>query len=245
MFSACSDHNKLRAPNGTELRADVYELQLEDTSRIFTLLDGIGKIYIPHDSLRIRTDTIRYQSLPKDYHDNLFGKFDQLVTNSRNHNVKEIYLFENNSVYLTGYFVSGLVKNYTKFTPPLVVVSDINTPIDSTTSLMQKWNEDKNEFDKGVKTKSVIRLKEEGKIFVDDVEDDFCLYEQTISRDELVYFGAQELIVPDVIYLKSNLLYGLETGLLAEWGLRKKRVETQEENIHASNLWLEFTIYYN
>ena len=57
-------------------------------------------------------------------------------------------------------------------------------------------------------------------------EDEYFLYELTLTQDVEISYGEQGLIVPEAILLKSDLLYCTSIGLVAEWGLRTKPKET-------------------
>jgi hypothetical protein len=170
---------------------------------------------------------------------------DQVVINSRNKNIEELYIFENKGVYLAGYVSAGILKSYTKLDPPVIIQPSLDKEKDSTISYMKKWNTDKKNYDGGIKTKSKTELKRKGIILINNKEEDFYLYELTISQDAIIAYGEQGLIVPEAIILKSNILYGDKTGLVAEWGIRSKKIEeeTKDGKQELEN-YLELNKYY-
>lgn len=235
----CGKTSSLRPPNGTKLQSSTWELPIGDTSRIFYKENNIYVINSFDDSLLRKKDTIIYKSVDKEHYRQIFGSIDQVVVNSSNKNIEEVYRINNEGVYLAGYLTADSIRPYTVFDPPIMILPAIDIERDSTVAEMKTWNNELKSFEKSIKTYSIVELQKTGKMQINKIEDDFYLYELTITRDEVVYFGDKDLIVPEAIVLKSKLLYGKSSGLSAEWGIRSKKEEQNANDDQKINSYLE------
>ncbi|MGD8777839.1 MAG: hypothetical protein PVH88_02640 [Ignavibacteria bacterium] len=224
IFINCTQEtNSLRTLNGSVLEAKTYQLELSDTNKILTKLNDLYSLNTFDDSLITKTDTIFHKIPNPGEYEKLFGKVDQTVIYNSNKNVKELYRFESEKVFLAGYVYDNDEKQYNKFNPPLIILPHADTIIDTTFSLMMKWNPRKKIFEGGLNTKSSVKLIKRGKLQIENVQEEFYLYELTIQQDTKINYGEQGLILPDAITLKSNLLYLKDRGLIAEWCIRIKQ----------------------
>jgi len=238
----CDTTPSLRFPNGTIVEVKIYELAITDTCNVVTFEDGIFRINSFDDSLLSRIDTIYYREPDVSLYKPVFGRIDQVITNSREPEIKELYRFKNNkAVFLVGYVTGDPIHPYTLFDPPIVILSSYRTSQDSSVSTMLTLDEKGNKTGDGVKVKSVVSLKKRGKMLMNEMKEEGFMYELTIAQDAVVNFGEHGLIVPEAIIISSKLFYVENHGLMAEWGLRTR--PKQIENIPSEperETYLEF-----
>lgn len=247
-ITGCNDNNTLRSPNGTLLISKTYQLALEDTNKIITQENNVFKIKEFEDSLHTRTDTIWYKEPESTKYEKVFGKIDQIVINSRNREVKELYKIESGKTYLVGYITTDTTKPYTKFNPPVIIYPEKDTKEEINISKMQTISGEGVEIGNGVKVKTELRLGKTGAIEINGSKEEFYLYELTIKQDAVIQYGDQGLIVPEAIELSSKMLIGIKSGLIAEWGIRLKQKEEERETLREearkeSERYLEINIY--
>lgn len=246
IFSNCKNsNNSLRFPNGTTLISDTYLLDENDTCNLyFENNDTIFSKQLP-DSLKYNTDTIRYCKPFKNETTTIFGKIHQQVTNTRNKNSIEYYRFIKGGVYLIGYKTLRSENIYTKFDEPLIILPSNGKQSDSTVTIMKTItkNSSINETN-GLKVKSIVRLTNTGKICINTEIEDYFMYEITITQDFSINYGEKGLILPEVVLIKSSLLYSSKSGLIAEWSLKNKETGKEILNKNAEhNIYLELITY--
>lgn len=238
------DLNSLRTPNGSVIQSQTYYMEVNDTSKLLTNVNGVYSLGMFEDSLITKTDTIFYKVPQSAEYEEIFGKIDQEVIYNSNKSVKELYNFENGQIFFAGYLFDNKEKQYKKFSPSLKILPSTDIIIDTTSSRMMEWNEQKKEFEERVNTKSIVKLLKKGKIEIDSTEEEFYLYELTIEQDTKINYGEQELILPGAVTIKSSLLYVKGRGLIAEWGNRiKKTAEKMNNGELAGELYLEMNTY--
>ncbi|MFH1197917.1 MAG: hypothetical protein V1720_19605 [bacterium] len=246
LFQGCNSRNPLRPENGTVLVVETYELSLSDTSNIFRTENNSLIIDSFRDSLLTRIDTVYFKVPTEEIDEDISGRIDQVVINSCNRNTFELYRFENDKIYLAGYMTDGMEKKYTVFDPPLVILIPIDEKIDSIKSMMKNYSGENKTPGKEKAVKSLIRLIRKGKITIAGVEEEYYRYELTISQDESIQFGENNLVVPEAVILTSNVLYGNSSGIIAEWGLRtKQKNDTGNVTENKIAAYLEFNKYFN
>jgi hypothetical protein len=244
LLIGCNKNPSLWPENGVKLEATTYQLNVADTNIVLIEVSGINRITNFNDSLITSKDTISYEAPNPDIIKNIPFLVDQQVVHSKNAALVEFYSFLSGSVKLAGFAAQDTLKPLSIFDSPLVILPSINTSVDTTTSFMQTWNMDKKSFEKGQKTKTVVKLLKSGKLAVNDKEEQFYLYELTITRDAIVNFGEHGLIVPEAVLLRSNLLYGKSSGLIMEWGIRARAKEKEKETAKPEmETYLEVTKY--
>ncbi len=247
MFFNCTqqkDVNSLRTTNGSIIQSQFYHINISDTSKILTNINSVYSLGMFDDSLITKTDTIFYKTPQSEEYEEIFGKIDQEVIYNSNKSVKELYNFENGQVFLAGYLYDSEKKQYTKFSPSLKILPTANVIIDTTSSQMMEWNQQKKEFEEGLNTKSIVKLMKKGNIQIDSTEEEFCLYELTIEQDSKINYGEQDLILPGAVTIKSSLLYVKGRGLIAEWGNRiKQTAEKMNNDEPERGLYVELNSY--
>lgn len=247
LIMGCSTENPLRSPNGTVLILKTYALALEDSSRLLSISNNKIKLNSLNDSLIAQTDTIWYKD-PLDTLKNLFGRIDQMIINSRNRDIKELYSFNDKGIYLIGYVTPETAKPYTRFNPPILIYPDSNTVNETSDSKMITLDSKGIQVGEGVITKTDLIRKMSGLIEINGKEEKCYLYELTIKQDAVIQYGEQGLIVPEAIVLSSNLLIGIKSNLIAEWGIRVKQMreaKTNKQNQKKNEMetYLELNIY--
>ncbi|MGD8777842.1 MAG: hypothetical protein PVH88_02655 [Ignavibacteria bacterium] len=130
--------NSFRTPNGSILQTNTYHLEISDTNKILTKLNGVYSLNTFDDSLITKTDTIFYKTPQSGEYEKIFGQVDQEVIYNSNKNVKEHFRFENGKVFLAGYAYDNEENQYTKFNPPLIILPSADTKIDTAFSQMMK-----------------------------------------------------------------------------------------------------------
>ena len=247
IFSNCThSENSLRFPNGSMVKSETFTLNLRDTGNVLLVKNDTFLLNTFPDSLKIKTDTISYTKPVKDENDSIYGKIHQQVTNTRNRNVTEVYRFIKGGVYLLGYKSVNNKTSFTRFEEPLIILPLSKKLSDSTVTLMKTFTGNAStEKLAGLKVKSTVKLIKTGKVKINNYIEDMYLYELTITQDKSMSYGEKGLIIPDAIMLKSSLLYGSKSGLIAEWGLRsrKKEIKTMNETIETET-YLELIKYY-
>jgi len=241
-ITRCQRVTNLRFPNGSVIKAEVYTLSVSDTSKIITVNDDLIHLNAFPDSSLSRIDTLTYHKPQPGLLKKIFGRIDQVGTNSRNLRVTELYRFKNGSVYLVGYVNHDSARPYTLFDPPLIILPDETTTADTTIATMFTLDQNGICSSDGVTIKSIICLKKRGRIIMDKTVVNCYLYELTLLQDAVINFGEQGLIVPEAIVISSNLLYAGGRGLLAEWKIRtypkvENKIASQSETD------LEFNCY--
>jgi hypothetical protein len=245
-LSGCSRTNTLRFPNGTTVLVKSYAIAVSDTGSVATQENGAYRINIPDDSLLCRCDTVRYIEPDVALYKPIFGRIDQVVINSRNPQVTELYRFEKRAVLLAGYVTADSVHPYTRFEPPLIILSKPGITSDTTISQMIISDQTGHSTGENVKVKSIVIHKQSGRFIIDGIPEECHLYELTITRDAVVTFGGQDLIVPEAVVLHSNLLYTKDRGLIAEWGLRvRPKSQANVPGQPEMETYLEFNHYSN
>lgn len=244
----CSAENPLRFPNGTILVSKTYELAIEDSSNILSMSNNKIKLNSFNDSLIVRTDTLWYNGTDNQIGEKVFGRIDQMVVNSRNREIKELYRYEINGVSLLGYITSDTAKPYIKYTPPLLIYPIINTVNETIDSKMITISSDGNAIGEGIRTQSILKRKINGSITINGQEEKCYLYELTLKQDAIAQYGEQGLIVPEAVVLSSNLLIGSNSSLIAEWGIRVRQkkeelTNRQNEKYKEAETYLELNIY--
>lgn len=240
----CDSKIELRFKNDSIIKSETLELSLSDTNKIFIHENSSLKLNLFEDMNRSRTDTLYYKKAESNRYEKIFGKIDQVIINTKSKNSIELYRFDSNKVFLAGYITKDSIEHYTLFSPPLIILTNPEIKFDSTISIMKTFSENNLIEKTGVNVKSTISLMRSGIINFQDKEEKFFLYELTISKDEIFNYGGQGLIIPDAVLLKSNLLYGEKSGLIAEWGIRSKQNNPEQSpNKQEIETFLEYNIY--
>jgi len=241
---SCDSKIELRFKNDSIIKSETLELSLSDTNKIFIHENSSLKLNLFEDINRSRTDTLYYKKAESNRYEKIFGKIDQVIINTKSKNSIELYRFDSNKVFLAGYITKDSIEHYTLFSPPLIISTNPEIKFDSTISIMKTFSENNLIEKTGMNVKSTISLMRSGTINFQDKEEKFFLYELTISKDEIFNYGGQGLIIPDAVLLKSNLLYGEKSGLIAEWGIRSKQnIPEQSPDKQETETFLEYNIY--
>jgi hypothetical protein len=233
--------------NPTCVEAVTYELNLADTSKIFTR-EGVQNIIMNvSDSLITKHDTIFYNTPEKGISKFFPGlKIRTTKTYKSNPSIKEYYLFDKGAVKLAGYATGDSVKPVTAFTKPLVIFPKQGVVTDSTIAMKQNWISRENAFKEDTKTRTVVKLVKTGTLIIKGQKEEFLQYELTLTSDAKVGFGGQELIVPDAIYMQSHMVIGKTKGLLCEWSIKTKRATSDQKKparLPDTTNYLEFIKY--
>jgi hypothetical protein len=229
-LSSCTQKPILWPDDSIKLHAFTYELPILDTHKIMEKNGNYYTIVSLNDTFKRKHDTINYNIPKKDlkpYFTN--NKIKTAKTSGSNPAITEYYLFEKGAVKLAGYTTGNPQAPATLFSEPLVILPSIGTKTDSSEAIQQNWDPKKNNFKKGTKIKTNVKLVNTGTLLLDGQKEEFLLYELTLTGDALTYYGEQQLVMPGAIYLQSHLLYGKTKGLLYEWSIKSKPI-TAEQN---------------
>jgi hypothetical protein len=177
------------------------------------------------------------------------GRIDQEVVHSNDTNSIEFYRFEKGNILLLGYATPDTSKPVTVFEPPLIIIplnlKELEKPFTSS-GTMKTWNG--NKYDEGFKSTYSIKKTGVGRFLSEDgTEKSATLCENTFSRDVTMQYGQTNLIVPDAMTLTSSSILNEEKGVVLEWSIRSRKVETNPNKIpnrdRDRELYIEITLH--
>jgi len=227
LLSSCQSSPELWPINNTRQEAIFYELNIADTSNLFTKEDSNYKIIDCSNAIINKDDTIEYSN-PGDEIGGIFKgiTIQSAKRNRSNPKVIEYYCFDNGAVKLAGYSTGDSLTQYVRFSKPMVILPDIKALEDSSNSVKQNWNHVDHAFKDETKIRTQVKLAKTGTFIIDGKKEDFLLYQLTLIGDAMMNYGGKNLLVPDAIFMQTNLLYGKTKGLLYEWSIKSKRTSS-------------------
>lgn len=243
LITGCSNHKQAAYPNGTILEDISWQLPLKDSLNILKSEDGVWKLPVDADSIHT-TKSYTYFRKPRiTKYGKQLGKIDQERVNSSDTNIVQFYRFGDSGLQLVGYTNKDTAKPLTIFDPPLLIQPAILNQKVVGHCLMKTWSG--NKFDKGLKTKVTIAPEEKRKYTDSKGNDKYAtLYSLTITRDAIIQYGKNNLVVPEAVYLSSNILAGDNGQLILEWGIRSlPAVKTEGNTVAYDSLYIEVTKY--
>lgn len=243
LIAGCSNQKQAGYPNGSVLENISWHLPLRDSLNILKLKNGIWQLPVIADSIQTTKSYTYFRKPLVTKYGKQLGKIDQERISSSDTNIVQFYSLGGSGLRLTGYTNNDTAKPLTVFDPPLIIQpAELNKKAVSH-SLMKTWSG--NKFDKGLKTTATITPKEKGE-YINSTGDKktAVLYNLTITRDAIIQYGKNNLIVPEAVFLSSNILAGNNGQLILEWGIRSLPVDKPEVKtaVHDS-LYIEVTKY--
>ena len=230
-------------PDGTILENTTWKVPLKDSVNILSIKNGIWELPEIEETDDYKKKYTYFRNPQINKYKELLGKIDQEEVSSSDTNVVLFYRIDNNGRSLVGYSNPDTTKPLTIFDPPVIIQpAEYNEPIVSS-SLMKTWNG--NKLDQGLKTTVSITPKEKGS-YIDESGQTkkLNLYILTITHDEIIQYGDNNLIVPDAFSLSSNILAEDNGKFLLEWGIRSARTnKTEEYESTPDSLYIEITNY--
>ncbi len=233
--------------NGTVIKDLVWEIPLADSSSVFKKDNNFWKLPLPPDSIAPQVTYTTYRAARFLSYTKLIGRIDQEVVHSNDTNNIEFYRFEKGNVLLLGFASRDTLKPLTIFDPPLIIIPsnlrELEKPFINS-GIMKTWAG--NKYDNGFKSTYSITKKSSGRCLLEDgKERSVMLCENTFSRDVTIQYGQTNLIVPDAMTLTNNSILSEDKGVLLEWGIRSRKVETNADKIHDRDreLYIEITVH--
>jgi hypothetical protein len=233
--------------NGTIIKDIVWEIPIADSATVLKTDGTLWKLPQPPDSTTPQITYTTYRTPRFLSYMKFIGRIDQEVVHSNDTNTIEFYRFENGDVLLLGFVTPDTLKPLTIFEPPLVIIPSNLKELEkkfASSGTMKTWN--RNKFDDGFKSTYSITKKSAGRFLTEvGTERSVVLCENTFSRDVTMQYGQTNLIVPDAVTLTSNSVLDEEKGVLLEWGIRSRNVETKPDKIpdRDRELYIEITLH--
>ena len=247
IFISCgsNDPPKTWPSNGTVIKNIKWEVPLSDSLNVLNKEGDLLKLpLLPKGSVAETTFTT-YRTPQLNNYNEILGGVSQEVVHSTNPNTIEFYRFEKGAVYFLGYTNPDTVRPLTVFDPPLLIMPDDVFDIDQSivsTSVSKKW--DKESFEEGFKTSFKIIKKQSGSFITEkNKKQKAVLCEMIITQDAGVPYGETNLIMPDAITMKSSVLITEDDGPVLEWGIRSRKIQTENNDNHSPerDLYIEIT----
>jgi len=244
---SCIQEPTLWPSNNSEIQAKFYKLSISDTSKLLFKEGPDFKFIDLTDSLVTKLDTIKYAN-PDSKTDKYFPNLQLKSVKSYSSNpiVSQYYVFDHGAVKLAGFSTGDSLVPFTSFDNPLTILPALGVKSDSSSAIKQIWSVKKNQFVKETKTKTKIKLRRTGTVIYEGQKDEFLLFELILKGDAKVSFGEKELIVPDAIYLKSQLLFSKTKGLIYEWCIKSQQshaYSNKPDELSKNNSYIELIKY--
>ncbi|MCP5062883.1 MAG: hypothetical protein GY936_10505 [Ignavibacteriae bacterium] len=206
---------------GTKIYAEIYQLEIRDSSKILIDQGDVFSLLSPHDSSLIGRFEIKYSEISSDAEEYFKTNANQQVINTSNPNVIEYYSFVNSNVLFIGYSSADTLKPFTIFDLPLII-----SPIElrmkmKSSGKMKTFIAANNSLDEGFNTH--LKVKEIKQITLEESNNNskVCsLREMVFTKDATVGFGQNNLIVPEAIMSKTKFLVDLNGYPIAEWSIK-------------------------
>ncbi len=235
--------------NGTVIKNTKWEVPFSDSLKVLSKEGDLWRIPSHPEGTVAETTYTSHRKPQLLKYNEILGRVDQEVVHSNDTGVVEFYRFEKGTVLFLGYTNSDSLKSLTEITPPLLIqpenIMDIEKDIQST-GVSRKWN--KEFLDEGFKTTFLISKKESGRfITANNREQKAILCEMIITQEAPLSYGETNLMLPNAITIKSNVLLIKDIGAILEWGIRERKIETENEKKENSErkLYVEITRYIN
>ena len=219
--------------------AKKYNLEINDSSKILTKRGTKFFLITPSDSLLINKFEIYYNAVSLNAPEYFKKNANQQVKNTLTPKVTEYYRFDKGNVLFVGYTTGNSLKPYTIFNPPLVISPAKILKKVKSSGKMETYNSQNNSFSE--KHSTYLIIKNLGLMsIIDRANNDVtCILKEIIlTRDAIVGYGQNNLILPDAVLFKTKLLVNSNGYPIAEWSV-KLRNEREED----SKLYLELLKY--
>lgn len=234
-------------PDGTIIKDITWEVPIADSSTVLITEGNLWKLPQPPDSIIPQITYTTYRTPQLLGYTKLLGRIDQEVVHGNDTSNIEFYRFENGAVLFLGFATPDTLQPLTMFDPPLIIVPAVlkdSGQSCTSTGTMKTWS--RNKYDNGYKTSYTIIKKGTGRFIAEDgKERDGIFCENKISRNATIQYGQTNLIVPDAITLSNNSILSKEKGIVLEWGIRSRKVETSANIIpdRDRELYIEITLH--
>lgn len=242
---SCSKEKHFWIDNGTILKATKFKIALSDSSKILMAKNHKTILLSPADSLVLNKFILKYSKLDSNANRYFLDNSNQQITSSINSNIIQYYKVENDKVLFVGYSKLNTDNLYTVFEPPLTISLKNNEETFTSTGIMKTFNYQKKSFDKGFNAKLEVRILNKVSL-LDDNKTLSCLLRQiTLSRDAKYAYGNNNLVLPDAVIMRTNLLTNKEGIPIAEWSIRLEHDNSKLEHNSKedSKYYIEFIKY--
>jgi len=247
IISSCIPESPSHWPsNNTNLQNVTWEIPLSDSAKVLKVVDRCWILPEPEDSDRVKTTTSIYRSPLINEYDEHLGYVDQEVIQSSTPKQKQYYRFMDGAVYFIGYTSSDSSKALTFFNPPLMLLPDNFEKIPfeyKSVGSLRYLNKISGKIESGQKNRVAFKIREKGCVTLDSGQINAWFCEMSLSSDRTVGFGETDLIVPDAILIRSNLIITEGKGTVLEWGIRSRNIEmnSQAHPMPGRELYIEIT----
>ncbi len=248
LLVGCSSNQKQYnywVSNGTEIQATKYKLDIDDTSKIIIEENKIARLSSPPESLITNQYSIKYSKVDTSANIYFRDNSNQQVVSSLNPNFVQYFKVEDDSVLLIGYIDYNHGDTFSVFEPPLIISKKSNNQNFSSKGKIKTFNFPQKSSKLNLNAKLKVKIIKKMNLSIGDNTQICYLKQITLSRDAKYAYGDNNLILPDAILIKTNLVCN-ERGIpIAEWSIKSKNEnEGQDLNCNKDKeLYIEFIKY--
>jgi hypothetical protein len=228
------------------LPCETYTLQLADSTRILMNNGDEFLLNTFPDSSKTSTDIITYNLPTTTELTKKIGKIDQQVVRQSDASTIEYYRFDKGNVYFCAYCSGYEIPSLKIFEPPLLIRPTSFSKDITCTSILKTWNEHTSTFIDEQKTTVAIRKIRDIRLRNSSGQMKRCsLVQMKLCQDAVIAYGERNLIVPDAVFIQQTMLFDDQAGIIAEWGLKQRRVQNADDMIQnrLKETIIELTMY--
>jgi len=248
LLVGCSSNQKQNnywVNNGTKIQATKYKLDIVDTSKIIIEENKIARLYSPPESLITNRYSIKYSKVDTSANTYFRNNSNQQVVSSSNPNYVQYFKVEDDSVLLIGYIDSNHGDTFSVFEPPLTISKKDNNQNFSSKGKIKTFNFQENSSKLNLNAKLKVKIIKKMNLSLGDNTQIYHLKQITLSRDAKYAYGDNNLILPNAILIKTNLVCNARGIPIAEWSIKSEN-KNEGKALNSKmdkELWIEFIKY--